>query len=51
MAGTDGRPLVVLTGPGLIHTLRLEVADDAQALVLDHGHTSIDLRDSNDPSP
>ena len=33
----SGRPLVALVGPGLIHALRLQVADDAQALVLDQG--------------
>ena len=32
-----GRPLVALLGPGLIHALRLQVAGDAQALVLDQG--------------
>jgi hypothetical protein len=32
-----GRPLVALLGPGLIHALRLHVAGDAQALVLDQG--------------
>ncbi|HVR11241.1 MAG TPA: hypothetical protein VMW75_24575 [Thermoanaerobaculia bacterium] len=32
-----GRPLVALAGPGLIHALRLQVADDGQALVLDQG--------------
>jgi CubicO group peptidase (beta-lactamase class C family) len=32
-----GRPLVALVGPGLIHALRLQVADDGQALVLDQG--------------
>ncbi len=34
---TSGRPLVALVGPGLIHTLRLQVAGEAQALVLDQG--------------
>ena len=33
----SGRPLVALVGPGLIHALRLQVADDAQALILDQG--------------
>lgn len=33
----SGRPLVALVGPGLIHALRLQVADDDQALVLDQG--------------
>jgi hypothetical protein len=28
---------VALLGPGLIHALRLQVAGDAQALVLDQG--------------
>lgn len=32
-----GRPLVALVGPGLIQALRLQVADEAQALVLDEG--------------
>ena len=32
-----GRPLVVLVGPGFIHALHLQVADDAQALILDQG--------------
>ena len=31
------RPLVALAGPGFIHALRLQVADDAQALILDQG--------------
>jgi hypothetical protein len=33
----SGRPLVALVGPGLIHALRLQAADDAQALILDQG--------------
>ena len=33
----NGRPLVALVGPGLIHALRLQVADDARALILDQG--------------
>jgi CubicO group peptidase (beta-lactamase class C family) len=33
----DGRALVALVGPGLIRALRLQVADDAQALLLDQG--------------
>lgn len=32
-----GRPLVALVGPGFLHALRLQVVDDAQALVLDQG--------------
>jgi hypothetical protein len=31
------RPLVALVGPGLIRALRLQVADDARALILDQG--------------
>jgi len=34
---SDGRPRVALVGPGLIHALRLEVEDDAKALVLNQG--------------
>lgn len=33
----SGRPLVALVGPGLIHAFRLQVADDAQALILEQG--------------
>jgi CubicO group peptidase (beta-lactamase class C family) len=33
----DGRSLVASVGPGLIRALRLQVADDAQALILDQG--------------
>jgi CubicO group peptidase (beta-lactamase class C family) len=32
-----GRPLVALVGPGLIHAFRLQVSDNAQALILEQG--------------